>query len=168
VNTEPKKEKRGRGRPSKYEGIDLTFLSKLAAAGLSDRQMAEILEIAESTFREYKKNEDFSAALKKAKGTTDDLVEQSLFERARGYSHPEDKIISGKYGVEIVPTIKHYPPDTTACIFWLKNRRPDRWRDKQEVEHSGNVGVEHSAKESLLGKLKDAIPGDDNSAAGDG
>ncbi len=40
----------------------------------------------------------------------------------------------------IVPTVKHYPPDTTACIFWLKNRQRDRWRDKQDHEHTGKDG----------------------------
>ena len=43
--------------------------------------------------------------------------------------------------VTLTPIIKHYPPDTTAAIFWLKNRKTDQWRDKQDVEHSGSVGV---------------------------
>ena len=50
-------------------------------------------------------------------------VAESLFRRATGYSHDA----------------KHYPPDTTACIIWLKNRRPDIWRDKQDVALSGRV-----------------------------
>jgi hypothetical protein len=50
-----------------------------------------------------------------------------------GYSAPEDKIFNNDGKPLIVPTVKNYPPDTTAVIFWLKNRRPDEWRDK--IDH---------------------------------
>jgi hypothetical protein len=45
-------------------------------------------------------------------------------------------VADAKTGAEhIVPYTEHYPPDTTACIFWPKNRRRDKWRDKHEIEH---------------------------------
>lgn len=69
----------------------------------------------------------------------DAKVVASLYKRANGYSHPalDIRTVDG----EVVETeyTKHYPPDTVACIFWLKNRRPDLWRDRKEFEHKGNV-----------------------------
>ena len=46
-----------------------------------------------------------------------------------------EKIFCSRGKVIRVETVEHYPPDTTAMIFWLKNRQPDRWRDRAEVEH---------------------------------
>lgn len=128
------------GRPSKYEGIDLTLLGKLARAGLTDKQMSAILEISEETFNQYKKNQEFSESLKEGKTVADGKVVQALFERATGYSHPEDRIFCEKGVVTVVPTIKHHPPDTTACIFWLKNRDRGNWRDKVDHGLEGKDG----------------------------
>jgi hypothetical protein len=66
------------------------------------------------------------------------MVASKLFHRAIGYEHPEDKIFNNNGEEMVVPTIKHYPPDTTAAIFWLKNRQPDKWRDRQEIDN--NIG----------------------------
>ncbi len=71
-------------------------------------------------------------------------VGQRLYERALGFEHDSEeiKVVSmGKEGSEIerVPIRKIYPPDTVAAIFWLKNRQPGKWRDKQEIQHSGEI-----------------------------
>jgi hypothetical protein len=63
-----------------------------------------------------------------------------LFRRATGYSHPETKVFCGEWGERQVKVTKHYPPDTAACFIWLKNRRPEKWRDVQKLEHSGVNG----------------------------
>ena len=74
------------------------------------------------------------------------MIADSLYHRAKGYSHPAVKILSVAQGagqpseVQEVPYTEHYAPDTTAAIFWLKNRQPKKWRDKQEVEHTGPNG----------------------------
>lgn len=47
---------------------------------------------------------------------------------------------SKKAGVIVKQTIKHYPPDTTACIYWTKNRMPERWRDVRQTELTGKDG----------------------------
>jgi hypothetical protein len=66
----------------------------------------------------------------------DDRVERSLYNRAIGYSYDAVKIFCDKNGkVTRVPCREHVPPDVTACIFWLKNRNPAKWRDVQNVEH---------------------------------
>jgi hypothetical protein len=67
-------------------------------------------------------------------------VGKSLYDRAMGYSHPEDKIFVHNGETIIVPTTKHYPPDTASAIFWLKNRQPAKWRDTQNIELSGLNG----------------------------
>lgn len=74
------------------------------------------------------------------KGAADAAVASKLFHRATGYEHPEDDIRAVNGEIVITPTIKHYPPDTTAAIFWLKNRQPAKWRDKQEVDHTSSDG----------------------------
>jgi hypothetical protein len=64
-------------------------------------------------------------------------VEQSLYQRAVGYSLNSEKIFCNKDGeVTRVPIVEHVPPDVTAQIFWLKNRKPSEWRDVQNVEHA--------------------------------
>ena len=136
----PAKKKGAGGRPSKFKPEFQTLARQFAELGATDAQMAKNFGVTEQTFNNWKKTHpEFFESLKDGKTIADDAVEQSLFHRATGYSHPEDKILSTKFGVETIPTIKHYPPDTTACIFWLKNRRGGEWRDKFETEHSGAV-----------------------------
>ncbi len=79
---------------------------------------------------------DFLQAIKAGKTEADDRVERALYHRAVGYSHEVEKpMVIGK-AVQIVRYTERYPPDTTACIFWLKNRNPEEWRDKvvQEMQ----------------------------------
>ena len=69
------------------------------------------------------------------KQAADDRVERSLYQRANGYSHPAVKTFMTRDGKTVEHKYtEHYPPDTTAAIFFLKNRRPDRWRDVQNIE----------------------------------
>jgi len=79
-----------------------------------------------------------SEALKRGKAPVDQQVENALFKNAMGYDYEEtiteiEDLGNGKQKKHIRKVMKHRPPDTTAQIFWLKNRRPDRWRDKQDV-----------------------------------
>jgi hypothetical protein len=122
------------GRPSKYEEIDPAIVAILCQAGLTDVQMSSVLRITERTWNNWKsKNLDFFQSLKTNKAIADGRIVASLFQRAEGYSHPEDKIFLGKDNVPvIVPTIKHYPPDTAAAFIWLKNRCG--WQDKMEMK----------------------------------
>lgn len=132
-------EKKKKGRPSKIDTIDIKQLKRLAEQGLTDKQISYVLNIAESTLNEYKKKyPDFSESLKNGKEYADNIVEKSLFERAKGYKH-EDVHISNYQGkITITPIIKHYPPDTTSCIFWLKNRKPLEWRENP-VTDDGDI-----------------------------
>ena len=112
-----------------------------ARDGLIDEQIAKNLGIAYSTFKDYKnKHSAFSAALKKGKEVVDFEVENALLKRALGYKYSEvtQEPVEVGEGITMLQTTKivtkHAPPDTTAQIFWLKNRKPDKWRDKPKVE----------------------------------
>ena len=134
------------GRPSKYRPEYAKQAYHLALLGATDADVSRALGVTESTVNGWKhKHPEFLESLKRGKDQADAKVAQSLFHRATGYSHKAVKIIAVARGnnqgsdVEEVPYVERYPPDTTAAIFWLKNRRPDLWRDKHEMEHSGEV-----------------------------
>ena len=122
----------------------LTLLEGWARDGLTDAQMAGNMRINPATLYDWKKKyPKISEALKKGKEVVDIQVENALLKRALGYDFQEEKIErSDKDGVKVVQTVKHIPPDTTAQIFWLKNRRPDRWRDKPEPASDDGGGVQ--------------------------
>jgi hypothetical protein len=130
------------GRPTKYKAEFVKQAEKLCTLGLTDAELATFFEVSEVTLNAWKtKHPEFLKSLKVGKEEADTRVERSLYHRAIGYSHPEDKIFNDSGEPMIVPTTKHYPPDTTAAIFWLKNRKTAEWRDKQDHEHSGSVTV---------------------------
>ncbi len=119
----------------------LLKLEAWARDGLTDEQIAGNAGIAVSTLYEWKKTyAEISEALKKGKEVVDIQVENALLKRALGYSYSETKVEDSPDGRKITKTVKEVLPDTTAQIFWLKNRRPDLWRDKQDIEHSGQIG----------------------------
>ena len=114
----------------------LTLLGAWARDGLTDEEIAAKCGISRSTLAEWKKRyPDISDTLKRGKDIVDCEVENALLKRAVGYSTVETRV-EYECGIEVkrIETIKEVPPDTTAQIFWLKNRRPDIWRDKQQVE----------------------------------
>lgn len=122
----------------------LTLLEGWARDGLTDEQLAGKMGINPATLYDWKKKyPKISEALKKGKEVVDIQVENALLKRALGYDFQEEKIErSDKDGLKVVQTVKHIPPDTTAQIFWLKNRRPDRWRDKPEPASDDGGGVQ--------------------------
>ena len=80
------------------------------------------------------KHEEFSSALNEGKDAFDDRVERSLAMKASGYSYHSEKIILSDGAVIRVPIVEHVPPEVGAIKLWLGNRRPDKWKDKQEVK----------------------------------
>ena len=134
----------------------LILVEAWARNGLTDEQIAKNLGIAYSTFREYKnKHSALSAALKRGKEVVDIEVENALLKRALGYKYDEVTKERDKDTGELVVTkvvTKEVIGDTTAQIYWLKNRKPEDWRDKKEIEHSGNISnpYEGLTKEQLL------------------
>jgi hypothetical protein len=136
------------GRPSKFKEEFIPQAEKLCKLGATDMEIADFFGVEVRTLYRWKaENEQFCQALKAGKDVADERVERSLFARANGYEHDETDI--RVVGGEIVqtPIRKYYPPDTTACIFWLKNRRPAEWRDKVEQEHSGAIQIGRVTRE---------------------
>lgn len=133
--------KKKAGQPTLYRLEYAEWAMKLAKLGATDKELADAFEVAESTIANWKNaHTEFLDSIKKGRQIADAEVASKLFHRATGYEHPEDDIRAVNGEIVITPTVKHYPPDTTAAIFWLKNRRPDLWRDKVESEISGPGG----------------------------
>ena len=114
----------------------LILLEGWARGGLTDEQIAKNMGIAPSTLYEWKKkSKEFSESLKKGKEIVDFEVENALLKKALGYTITLNKQKVTKDGdvVDITEEV-HVPPDTTAQIFWLKNRKPNTWKDKVETD----------------------------------
>lgn len=129
------------GRPTKYKPEYVDQAAKLAALGATDAEMADFFEVTVSTFALWKVTyPELSDALKDSKEIADRRVETALYNRAMGYTHEETDIRVVDGAVVMTPMLKHYPPDTTAAIFWLKNRKPQEWRDRAQVDHTSSDG----------------------------
>jgi len=117
------------------------MVAKLARRGFTRFEIAGFLEVNRETVRRWEAAyPEFCGALKSGAGAADDRVERSLYERAVGYSFESEKLFCGKDGaVTRVPYVVHCPPDVTAQIFWLKNRRPNTWRDRADVSNASHV-----------------------------
>ncbi len=134
---------------SKWDEIKekLTLIECWARDGLTDEQISNNLGISKTTFYKYKSQHfELCELLKKSKEIVDYEVENALLKRALGYDYTEEtyeRIFNPqleKFEEVLTKTVKkHVQPDTTAQIFWLKNRKPNIWRDKQEIKHSGEI-----------------------------
>ena len=129
------------GRPSDYRPEFVEQARKLCELGATDIDLADFFEVDVRTIYRWKHDHDeFCQALKAGKEIADERVERSLYQRAVGYTFEATKIFNASGSPLIVPYREHVAPDTTACIFWLKNRRKNEWRDKQDVELTGKDG----------------------------
>ena len=137
----------GGARPSLFKPEYVEWAEKFALLGATDKDLASVFEVSLSTIEAWKRDKvEFLNALKRGKMTADANVAAKLYHRAMGYSHKAVKISSSPDGKEhITEYMERYPPDTTAAIFWLKNRRPDLWRDKVHQE----ISVDQTLAERL-------------------
>lgn len=143
-------------RKGKYEQWltedGLLLLSGWARDGMTDEDIAKKMRISISTFYEWKNRfSEFSEALKINKEIADYEIENALRKKALGYDVEEiSEKYEGNFCVERKIVVKHIPPDTTAQIFWLKNRQPDKWRSNPQ-----------SGQNELLEKLDSILGGID-------
>ncbi|OMD31356.1 helix-turn-helix domain-containing protein [Paenibacillus odorifer] len=147
----------------------LALLEGWARDGLTDEQIADNMGIKRPTLYEWKKRyPDISDTLKKGKEVIDRHVENALLKRALGYRYDEVTREPGtvedeetgelkQVMVETKRVTKEVQGDTTAQIFWLKNRKPEQWRDKQDVQHSGSVNVNNPYKDLTTDELRKLI-----------
>lgn len=120
-----------------------------ARDGLSDKQIAHNIGITQTTLYEWQKRfPELSEALKKGKEVVDREVENALLKRAMGYEYtevtqePVKNKDTGEVQMRVTKRVtKQIVPDVTAQIFWLKNRKPNEFRDKRDVELSGHVDL---------------------------
>lgn len=111
------------------EGLEL--ITGWARQGLTDEQIAHNCGVTAKTLYEWKKKySKFCEALKNGKEVADIQVENALYKRAVGYKYQERTVENSEDGTKIRVVTKEMAPDVTAQIFWLKNRRPEFWRDK--------------------------------------
>ena len=127
-----------------------------ARDGLTDKQIAENIGVAYSTFRDWiKRFPALSAPLKKGKEVVDRQVENALLKRALGYEYVETTKELTDLGLTVTKQVsKQVAPDTTAQIFWLKNRKPKEWRDKKETEVTGNLNVNNPFSDLSVEELR--------------
>ena len=137
------------------EWIEPEGLLKLegwARDGLTDEQISSNMGITTSTLYVWKnKYSEISEALKRGKEVIDRQVENALLKRALGYKYYEVTI---EGGVETKRVTKEVVPDTTAQIFWLKNRKPDVWRDKKDVGLAGELNTNNPFADLTTEELK--------------
>lgn len=133
-----------RGRKSPFnEKIQATII-RLVEAGKTEEEIAEIIGVCKTTLTNWKgKHQDLLFAVREARQAADSLVESALFGRAVGCKVPETKVIVTKLGDVIREDVdRYYPPDTQAAMFWLRNRQPERWKEKTEGDVNVNQTVQ--------------------------
>jgi len=146
------------GRPTKYKPEYAEQAYKLCLLGATNEELADFFHVAVSTIHVWRDAyQEFSDAIQSAKDMADANVAESLYKRATGYVAPDVHVASYMGQSIVTPIEKHYPPDTAAAFIWLKNRQPEKWRDKKEVEHSGRLEIQ----EVTLDDLESAINGGD-------
>ena len=138
------------GRPTSYEEDFARQAEKLSQLGATDQEIADFFEVDVRTIYRWKHDHDeFCQAVKVGKDVADERVERSLYQKAIGYEQDEVKIFMPAGATEPVyaPFRAKIAADTTAAIFWLKNRRKDDWREKTETD------VNHGVQDSLTALL---------------
>ena len=142
------------GRPTAYKPEYNQLAYNYCLLSALDTDLARYFGIAESTLYEWKlKYPDFAEAIKNGREIADQEVAQSLRKRAMGYKQKVTKVMQYQ-GVPIkVEVEEEVPPDTTAAIFWLKNRQGKNWRDKQEIALTAEVEPDMEAVNSRINEL---------------
>src|SRR6516225_6200451 len=127
---------RGGGRKTVYSPRMAVVARKCCERGQTDSEVADMLGIGLATLYRWKaEHPAFSRVFKLGKAEADDRVERSLYSRAVGYDYVAEKPVMTRGGQKTMRYRAHVPPDTTAAVWYLKNRRPDRWRDSFRHEH---------------------------------
>lgn len=135
-----------KGRPTKFKPEEIRFVTNYCLLGATNEDLAKFFEVNVDTIYEWMKvHADFSDAIKEGREIADANVGSRLYQRAMGFEHDSEEIkvindgVLGQY-IERVPVRKIYPPDSTAAIFWLKNRQRTKWRDRTETAFTDPEG----------------------------
>ena len=141
------------GAPTKYKKEYSEQARKLCLLGFIDDQLADFFRVSVATINNWKKNHrEFLESLKAGKVVADANVSASLYNRAIGYTHLEDKIFNNNGIALIVETEKHYPPDPISIKYWLNNRQPEMWRERVELDAVKTTDPVSKIEVVLMGK----------------
>lgn len=144
------------GRPSDYRVKFNKQAYRLCLLNATDVELANFFEVSIPTLNAWKKKHPkFLNSIKEGKDEADANVADRLYNRAMGYSHPEFKVFNNGGEEMIVETTKHHPPDATSAIFWLKNRQPQKWRDRKEVV--ADVKISELSEEEINKRIKNLL-----------
>lgn len=131
----------------------------LASEGKSAREISEDIGVSVATLNNWKgAKETLRSAVEASRRVADELVVSALFRRAVGYSHPAVKMFYDKErGIVTEHYTEHYPPDTTACMFWLKNRQRMLWQDAHELTGTFKTTIQTGEIETLASRLEQIL-----------
>lgn len=162
---------KGGGRPSSFDPdvvladtIDsyhpkiVPLVARCAALGMTEREIAEFLNVSPGALRRWSiAHEELSAALNPARDISDDRVQNAMFLNAVGYTIKTKKPVVVDKIVQMVEVEEYIKPSTTAQIFWLKNRRPDAWKDVQKHEHGAAGEFDNLTDEEIARRLANMV-----------
>jgi hypothetical protein len=120
-----------RGRPSSYKPENAELARKFCMLGATNQDLATCFEVSVGTIDYWiKTRPDFAAEVRRGRVIADGTVARKLYSRAMGYTIETTKHVLYRGEPRELPEIIHYPPDVTACMFWLRNRRPQNWNNR--------------------------------------
>ena len=126
---------RGGGRPTLYKCKYADIARRMSSQGATRADLADRFGVTINTITTWQlEHEEFSASCKQGREAADERVEQSFYERAVGYTYDSERVFVVEGEVIRAQTKTHVPPDPRAGEFWLRNRRPDRWKDAKQLE----------------------------------
>lgn len=130
-------------KPTLYKPEYVAQAKKLAAIlGAVDTEVAAFFEVSDRTIYSWKLSHPaFAEALAVGKEVANKRVEKSLYQRAIGFEHAAEEVFCANGKVTRVKTVKKYPPDTGAIVFYLCNRDPENWRQKNQIDHTSSDGT---------------------------
>ncbi len=146
------------GAPTKFKDEFNEQVEKLCKLGATDDEIADFFNVDVSTINNWKiSHPEFLESIKAGKILADSNVADRLYQRALGFEHDSEEIKVADGEIIRVPVRKIYPPDSTAAIFWLKNRRAKEWRDKQEIEQKTIIKDERIPDDQLTDADRDYL-----------
>ena len=139
------------GRPTSFKPEYAEQARQLCLLGATDKDLADFFKVTDRTIDNWKEaHPEFFRSLTEGKVVADANVAERLYERAMGYSHPEEKVLQFQGKVIRATTTKHYPPDYQSMALWLKNRQSKKWTDTNHIQVDT---VQHTAVTILRPEL---------------
>jgi hypothetical protein len=161
------------GRPSLYKPEFAAQAFELCLAGATNQDLADTFEVGHSTIDNWlQKHPEFAQSVKRGRALADGRVAHGLYSRAIGYTYESTRVVLHQGELITVPHTVHKPPDVRACTFWLRNRRPQQWRDgRKPVEDEGpgwSALAEASERARLASEAEAAASASAESASAQG